>query len=370
MDGQWLGTLVSKDPAGDTSTGLAVVDLDNEPGEYRGSAFYFPSRSDFPATVAHPLVIPKDVESYRASVRLVPLDRTGLVLDEATFSRIFPGMAHALEATINLRRLEDGLEVRYETSLGSTGSGVLERARSDEPSILVPEPKIQCWADFKAFAAQQPPYAFIYRGQSCLNRLRTSFHRTRRTDLVRYINEDVRLLQRQLSPATTLRYREPEEVGAFYNLIQHHGYPTPLLDWSASPFIAAFFAFRDRGTPADSKVRILVFNREAWCRDYAQYDKLTHLPPHLSVIELLGTENKRMIPQQALSTITNVDDIETYIAVQERRAGKTYLSAIDLPVMERTGVLTELSMMGITAASLFPGLDGTCEAMKGRLFGH
>jgi len=75
-----------------------------------------------------------------------------------------------------------------------------------------------------------------------------------------------------------------------------------------------------------------------------------------------------MIPQQAASTITNVDDIESYIKSLEKIDGGTYLRAIDLPWSERRAVIQELNYMGITAASLFPGLDGACEELKERHF--
>jgi hypothetical protein len=84
---------------------------------------------------------------------------------------------------------------------------------------------------------------------------------------------------------------------------------------------------------------------------------------HFSIQEFLAIENERMIPQQAASTVTNVDDIEAYITSKESKE-KTYLSAIDLPLQERRLVLQELSFMGITAGSLFPGLDGACEELK------
>lgn len=75
-------------------------------------------------------------------------------------------------------------------------------------------------------------------------------------------------------------------------------------------------------------------------------------------------ENERLIPQQAVSTITNVDDVETYIRNRELESAAVYLSAFDLPVHERHRVMTELSYMGITAGSLFPGLDGACEELR------
>jgi hypothetical protein len=47
---------------------------------------------------------------------------------------------------------------------------------------------------------------------------------------------------------------------------------------------------------------------------------------------------------------------------------KHYLAALDLPVTDRRKVVGELAYMGITAGSLFPGLDGTCEELRERNF--
>jgi hypothetical protein len=44
------------------------------------------------------------------------------------------------------------------------------------------------------------------------------------------------------------------------------------------------------------------------------------------------------------------------------------LWAIDLPVGDRRQVVRDLSYMGITAGSLFPGLDGACEELTERNF--
>ena len=75
-----------------------------------------------------------------------------------------------------------------------------------------------------------------------------------------------------------------------------------------------------------------------------------------------------MIPQQAASTVTNIDDIERYIKDCEKANNKKYLQAFDLPLTERDKVIQELRFMGITAGSMFPGLDGACEELKDRNF--
>ena len=91
-------------------------------------------------------------------------------------------------------------------------------------------------------------------------------------------------------------------------------------------------------------------------------------PPHVSLLDALAIENTRMIPQQALSTITNVDDVESYIQTMEQARKTRYLRVIDLPVRERPTVMNDLRQMGITAGSMFPGLDGACEALKEQYF--
>jgi hypothetical protein len=114
-------------------------------------------------------------------------------------------------------------------------------------------------------------------------------------------------------------------------------------------------------------VRIFMFDQRDWRSTYNQIPKVTSCPPHFSVQEFISIENERLIPQQSISSITNIDDIESYIRSKETPE-RRYLHVIDLPLSERPHVMRELSTMGITAGSLFPGLDGACEELKERNF--
>src|SRR5262249_45803975 len=140
------------------------------------------------------------------------------------------------------------------------------------------------------------------------------------------------------------------------------------------PYVAAYFAFRGlrnsmvKAEPPDRKVRIFMFNKTEWLKAFVQLPKLAPLPPHITILEPLAIANPRMIPQQALVTLTHIDDIEGYIQWAETVSSKAFLQVIDLPVQERPNVVSELSLMGVAAGSLLPGLDGTCEELKERFY--
>jgi hypothetical protein len=266
------------------------------------------------------------------------------------------------------------VSVSWKTDIGTASSAELPKSRASEPTEYEPRPDITNWTKFKAFVTSLEPRRYIFRGQRELLRLRTGFHRTGRADLVRFLNNDIQELHRHLSKWTTHIFNLgiAEQNGAFFNLAQHHGYPTPLLDWTYSPFVGAFFAYRrvknseaERAND-DQKVRIFTFDQKLWRSMWTQSVKLTG-GPHFSIMEFIAIDNARLIPQQSISSITNIDDIESYIRSKES-ADRQYLQIVDLPLKERPHVMQELGMMGITAGSLFPGFDGACEELRERNF--
>ncbi len=50
--------------------------------------------------------------------------------------------------------------------------------------------------------------------------------------------------------------RLPASGYEFMIYLRHHGFPSPLLDWTRSPYVAAFFAFRSQEKPKSDKVAI------------------------------------------------------------------------------------------------------------------
>lgn len=371
MKGQWRGRYESN------VQGDIILELDEFPDCYRGCAYLYGPNPSLPGTCA---IITIPTKETRGAFRtlLLPLHPDTLQpVAWETIADSFPEAQFANHADVEFNSTDTRLELSWRTRHDIEGRAVIERQDPSRPSDLVPRSDVTTWEAFKQFAVELDHGRFIFRGQAKPWRLRTSFHRTGRADLYRYsFEDDIPHLHRNLSARTRHFYdlKDPSQNGAFYNLVQHHGYPTPLMDWTYSPFVGAFFAYKSVTNAEavraadDIKVRVLVFDEREWRSHFGQVQNLNTRHPHFSVLKALAIGNERMVPQQALSTLTNVDDIEAYIRTRELERNVTYLQAIDLPASSRSRVMQELSLMGITAGSMFPGLDGACEELRERFF--
>lgn len=370
MNGQWQGRYSG------TNLGLIVVNLDRVGDYVEGLAYLIDDNPQLPKSV---VFIRVEERRKRATLNVDAIwvidPDSGEPSPWANVKNRFPGVTFPDSVKVQLKWVGERLHIDWITNIGGTGAAVLPRSHAPKPSECVPL-NIRDWKSFKNFVSKLESRQFLFRGQAESWRLRTAFHRTGRANLQRFVTEDIPTLYRHLSARTrhVFNLSVPDQNGAFFNLVQHHGYPTPLLDWTYSPFVAAFFAYREISNSEAARhgksksVRIFVFDQQSWRTDWMQIHRLAPPPQHLSIMEFIAIDNERMIPQQAASSVTNVDDIESYIRNIEADKGKTYLQVIDLPWKERAAVMRELSLMGITAGSLFPGLDGACEEIRERLF--
>lgn len=364
MKGQWRGAYAG------TNTGNIVVEIDDAGDFFEGSAYLYETEPGLPHVHAY-IRTPNKDPKQTITVQLRAIHpHTGMPTPFSQIANLFPDVTMSETAEADIEWDESELRIRWRTAIPTSGEATISKSLATTPSNCRVVP-IRGWKEFKDYAVNLQPHRYIFRGQPGQWRLRTAFHRTGRANLDKYLLHDMPIVHRHLSATTRHHFdvRDPLQNAAFFNLIQHHGFPTPLLDWTYSPFVAAHFAFSEipgSAAPLD-QVRIYVFDKASWCNRFPQIQNTADRQPHFSILEALGLENARMVPQQALSSFTNVDDIESYVQSVET-AEINYLYAIDLPGKDRDQVVRELRLMGITHGALFPGLDGACADLRERFF--
>jgi hypothetical protein len=156
----------------------------------------------------------------------------------------------------------------------------------------------------------------------------------------------------------------------YWIYLRQHGFPSPLLDWTFSPYIAAFFAFSEQIESERCSIYIFI--------EWPQGHKTcSGLEPRINVLGPNVRTHKRHFLQQswysiALKKERDIPDVKEYAFQNIISHEEIFRSSSDdqdlifkitLPISERRKVLDYLNQFNINQFSLFQTVESLMQTL-------
>ncbi len=241
------------------------------------------------------------------------------------------------------------------------------------------------WSEFLSIAkkVKDKPHYF-WRGQRChcrFWRLISSFDRKLLLEgSANRTNELDKLLEKfkeKLSEIPDIKNINIYDENSIWAIGQHYGLSTPLLDWTASPFFGAFFAFFEKGTNCQTKYRVIYGLNMALRRMKRKDERFVDFLDLLKMenIKKLFNQDKRIDTQKsqltkALNGISVKQHVFKYSNLDKNKDDilknkKVILLETLVPNKSRKTCLQYLKRVkNITYTKLFPDYSGAVTACK------
>lgn len=150
-----------------------------------------------------------------------------------------------------------------------------------------------------------------------------------------------------------LRGKNPPKLNSkeLWSLGQHYGLCTPLIDWSESAFIAAYFAFEHAEASSTGYRSIYALNRYG-----LEFNKNFKSLSDVEFFEPIQDDNERIVSQAGL--FTKLPTGEDLINWLENNGFGDYITKINVEDDYRLDAINDLRTMNILGSTVYPDLHG------------
>lgn len=211
------------------------------------------------------------------------------------------------------------------------------------------------------------------------------------------INDSVELLQKEAKLVTRFRERAQPMVGRplpddrleMMFLMQHHGMPTRLLDWSENAFIALFFALSNVDKSEDGKSVgascVWILKPALWNRKVQEHigypgDPFSVGDPRLvngyinveggnglmaKPVAVYGVHNSpRIVSQRGVFTLFGTSNIPMEKVFKEDNFPDDCLTKLEFKGGYQDELFKELVSAGVIDSTVYPDLDGLARELR------